>query len=63
MIRSRFASHGTIFSATDAHHHLVQNISLAFHLQTMIPLIQSDLAMQVVEKVATSAYGKIEIER
>ena len=52
-----------MFSDTDAHHYWVQNRSPAFHLQTIILLTQSDLAMQVVEKVATSAYGKIEIER
>ena len=26
VLRSRLASHGTIFSDTDAHHHLVQNL-------------------------------------
>ena len=63
VLRSRLASHGTIFSDTDAHHHLVQNLSPAFRMQKSILLTQSDLALQVVEDVMTSTYGEIEVER
>ena len=62
VLRSRLASHGKIFRDTDTHHHLVQNLSLASRTQKSILLAQSDVAMQVVEKVVTNACGEMEIE-
>ena len=62
VLRSRLASHDTIFSDTDAHHHLVRNFPTAFRMQKRILLAQSDLAVQVIEEVVTSAYGEMEIE-
>ena len=63
VLRSRLAFYGPFFSAADNHHRLLGNLSPAFRLQKSIHLTQSDFAMQVVKKVATSAYGEIEIER
>ena len=63
VLRSRLAFYGPFFSAADDHHRLLRNLSPAFRLQKSILLTQSDFAMQVVEKVATGAYGEIEIER
>ena len=45
VLYSGLASHGTIFSDTDAHYHLVQNLSPVFSIQKSIILTHSDLAM------------------
>ena len=63
VLRSRLASHDTIFSDIDAQYQLVRNFSPTFSMQKSIILTHSDLAMQVVKEVVTSAYEEMEIEQ